>query len=62
MFSENETFLLTDWFNHTPMDVLAKNLGVSPDALANIPRQPNTERYIFNGQVPARAVRRYARD
>jgi oxalate decarboxylase len=52
MFSENETFLLTDWFNHTPMDVLAKNLGVSPSALANIPRNPNTERYIFNGQVP----------
>jgi oxalate decarboxylase len=52
MFSENETFLLTDWFNHTPMDVLAKNLGVSPDALANIPRDPNTERYIFNGKVP----------
>jgi oxalate decarboxylase len=52
LFSENETFLLTDWFNHTPMDVLAKNLGVSPSALANIPRNPNTERYIFNGKVP----------
>jgi oxalate decarboxylase len=52
MFSENETFLLTDWFNHTPMDVLAKNLGVSPDALANLPRDPDHERYIFNGQVP----------
>jgi oxalate decarboxylase len=34
------------------MDVLAKNLGVSPDALANLPRNPNTERYIFNGRVP----------
>ena len=27
-FSENETFLITDWFNHTPRDVLAKNFGV----------------------------------
>jgi oxalate decarboxylase len=52
MFSENETFLLTDWFKHTPMTVLAKNLGLSPDALANLPGDPNTERYIFSGEVP----------
>jgi oxalate decarboxylase len=52
MFSENETFMLTDWFDHTPLEVLAKNLGVSPAALANIPRDPNHERYIFNGEVP----------
>jgi oxalate decarboxylase len=51
-FSENETFLLTDWFKHTPLEVLAKNLGVSPAALANLPRDPDHERYIFNGQVP----------
>src|SRR5580658_1382970 len=51
-FSENETFLLTDWFKHTPMTVLAKNLGLSPDALANLPRDPDHERYIFAGQVP----------
>jgi oxalate decarboxylase len=51
-FSENETFLLTDWFIHTPLDVLAKNLGVSPPALANLPRDPNHERYMFNGEVP----------
>ena len=37
-FSENETFLLTDWFKHTPLQVLAKNLGVSESALANIPQ------------------------
>ena len=51
-FSENETFLLTDWLKHTPLSVLAKNLGVSPSALANLPRDPDHERYIFNGQVP----------
>ena len=27
-FSENETFLITDWFAHTPCEVLAKNFGV----------------------------------
>jgi len=52
MFSENETFLLTDWFDHTPLEVLAKNLGVSESALSGIPKDPNHERYIFNGKVP----------
>ena len=51
-FSENETFLLTDWAKHTPVSVLAKNLGVSPAALANLPRDPDHERYMFTGQVP----------
>jgi oxalate decarboxylase len=51
-FSENETFLLTDWFKHTPLAVLAKNLGVSESALANIPQDPDHERYIFAGEVP----------
>jgi oxalate decarboxylase len=52
MFSENETFLLTDWFDHTPMEILAKNLGVSESALRGIPKDPDHERYIFNGEVP----------
>jgi oxalate decarboxylase len=52
MFSENETFLLTDWFDHTPLEVLAKNLGVSESALRGLPKDPNHERYIFNGKVP----------
>jgi oxalate decarboxylase len=52
MFSENETFLLTDWFDHTPTEVLAKNLGVSESALTGMPKDPDHERYIFNGQVP----------
>jgi oxalate decarboxylase len=52
MFSENETFLLTDWFDHTPLTVLAKNLGVSESALTGIPKDPAHERYIFSGEVP----------
>ncbi len=52
MFSENETFLLTDWFNHTPTEILAKNLGLSESALRGIPKDTDHERYIFNGEVP----------
>jgi oxalate decarboxylase len=51
-FSENNTFLLTDWFHHTPLPILAKNLGVSESALAEIPTDPDHQRYIFNGRVP----------
>jgi oxalate decarboxylase len=51
-FSENETFLITDLFAHTPRDVLAKNFGVADAAFANIPIDVEHERYIFSGQVP----------
>lgn len=48
-FSEDSTFLLTDWLVHTPKEVLAKNFGVSVDAFANL---PNDELYIFQAPVP----------
>jgi oxalate decarboxylase len=51
-FSENETFLLTDLFAHTPRDVLAKNFGVAQAAFADIPIDVEHERYIFEGQIP----------
>ncbi len=51
-FSENETFLITDLFKHTPRDVLAKNFGVPQAAFANIPSDIEHERYIFSGKVP----------
>ncbi len=51
-FSENETFLLCDWFAHTPRDVLAKNFGVPSSAFADIPIDVEHERYIFAGDVP----------
>jgi oxalate decarboxylase len=51
-FSENETFLITDWFARTPRDVLAKNFGVSESAFANIPLDPEHDRYMFNAPVP----------
>ncbi len=43
-FSEDSTFLITDWLAHTPKDIIAKNFGVSVEALAHLPTH---ERYIF---------------
>ena len=53
-FSENETFLVCDWFAHTPRHVLAKNFGVSEAALGNLPEDIERTRYIFAGKVPGR--------
>ena len=49
-FSEDSTFLITDWLAHTPKDVLAKNFGVGEDALAGLPTK---ERYPFPAAAPA---------
>ena len=48
-FSELSTFTITDWFAHTPKDVLAANFGVPESAFAHIPTK---QRYIFQTQVP----------
>ncbi len=48
-FSEDETFLLTDWLAHTPKEVLAKNFSVAESAFARIPEK---ELYIFQSKVP----------
>jgi oxalate decarboxylase len=48
-FSENSTFLITDWFVHTPKEILAKNFGVAEGDFADI---PSHERYIFQSKVP----------
>jgi oxalate decarboxylase len=48
-FSENSTFLLSDFFAHTPKTVLAKNFGWE---LEQVDLLPEKEKYIFNGQVP----------
>jgi oxalate decarboxylase len=48
-FSENSTFSITDWFAHTPKDVLAANFDIPASALSGI---PSGERYIFQGEVP----------
>ncbi|RYE02898.1 MAG: cupin domain-containing protein, partial [Sphingobacteriaceae bacterium] len=48
-FSENDTFLITDWLAHTPRNILAKNFGVPESALKNLPSQ---EKYIFPAPAP----------
>ncbi|KAK4151119.1 RmlC-like cupin domain-containing protein [Chaetomidium leptoderma] len=45
-FSEESTFLLTDWLAHTPKSVLSKNFDLPPEIFAHI---PPSERYIFQG-------------
>jgi oxalate decarboxylase len=49
-FSEDNTFLLSDWFKHTPPEVLAKNFGVPVSAVSNTPDP--SELYIFPLPVP----------
>ncbi|ANZ63709.1 oxalate decarboxylase [Secundilactobacillus paracollinoides] len=48
-FSENNTFLLTDWLAHTPKDVVAANFKTTQDALTSL---LGKEKYIFSGDVP----------
>ncbi|MGW5557691.1 cupin domain-containing protein [Micromonospora sp. NPDC003944] len=48
-FSENNTFLLSDFFAHTPRHVLAKNFGWTLEQMENLPER---EKYIFQGDVP----------
>jgi len=48
-FSEDDTFLLTDWMAHVPAEVLALNFQTNISAFANIPDQ---ELYIFPAALP----------
>lgn len=48
-FSDLNTFSISDWFAHTPKEVLEKNFGVTENAFAHIPAQ---QKYIFQAQVP----------
>jgi oxalate decarboxylase len=47
--NEFNTLLLSDWFAHTPPEVLAKNFGVPAETFAKIPLQ---DLWIFQGVVP----------
>ncbi len=51
-FSEDSTFLISDWFAHTPKPVLAKNFGVSENDFDDLPEDIDRTRYIFSGKVP----------
>ncbi|XP_037026044.1 oxalate decarboxylase OxdD-like [Bradysia coprophila] len=49
MFNPLQTFGLSDWLNHIPRDVLAKNFGVSKSVFNNLPRK---SLYIFGAEFP----------
>lgn len=48
-FSDDSTFLLSDWFMHIPRDVLAANLKKTEGEITMFPKE---ELYIFKGDVP----------
>ena len=48
-FSEDNTFLLSEWVAHTPPSVLSKNFGLDKTALA---RLPTGSLYIFPADLP----------
>ena len=48
-FSEDTTFLLSDWLAHTPPEVVRKNMGWTEE---EFDRLPPTELYIFEAPLP----------
>ncbi|WP_198769056.1 oxalate decarboxylase family bicupin [Fictibacillus halophilus] len=48
-FSDLSTFSISDWFAHTPKEVLSANFGIPESAFANIPTE---QRYIYQSTVP----------
>ncbi|PNY29683.1 Oxalate decarboxylase OxdC [Tolypocladium capitatum] len=48
-FSEESTFVLTDWLAHTPKSVIAENFHLAPEVFDHLPAN---EKYIFRGSQP----------
>ncbi|KAK5992599.1 Oxalate decarboxylase OxdC [Cladobotryum mycophilum] len=48
-FSEESTFVLTDWLAHTPKSVIADNFHLAPEVFDHLPKH---EKYIFQGSLP----------
>ena len=53
-FSEETTFLLSDWLKHTPPGVLQKNLHLGPESIAKLPK--GEPLYIFPSQEPSQTL------
>jgi oxalate decarboxylase len=49
-FDEDNTFLISDWFKHTPNEVLGKNFAVPASMFGHTPDP--SERYIFPAPLP----------
>jgi oxalate decarboxylase len=56
-FNEESTFGLSDWVRRVPMEVLAKNFGISKAAFR---KAPKSSLYIFQGEVPGRYIGQYS--
>ncbi|KAI1741345.1 oxalate decarboxylase family bicupin [Xylaria scruposa] len=48
-FSEESTFILSDWLARTPKSVISKNFNLAPEVFAHLPK---SEKYIFQGSYP----------
>jgi oxalate decarboxylase len=48
-FNEFDTFLLSDWFVHTPKEILAKNFNVPASTFDHVPTE---KLYIFQSDLP----------
>ena len=48
-FSEDSTFILSDWLAHTPKSVVAENFRLPPEIFNALPEK---EKYIFQGSLP----------
>lgn len=48
-FSDLSTLSISDWFAHTPKEILSANFGVPESAFAHIPPK---QRYIYQSNVP----------
>ncbi len=53
-FSEESTFLLSDWLMHTPPDILEKNFGLGPESIAKLPK--GDPLYIFASEPPTQTL------
>lgn len=48
-FSEDSTFLISDWVAHTPLPVLSKNFAIPETAFAHVPHK---DLWIFDAPLP----------
>ena len=53
-FSEESTFLLSDWLMHTPPDILEKNFGLGSSSIAKLPK--GAPLYIFPSELPTQTL------
>src|ERR1700758_1074957 len=54
MFSEDNTFLISEWVAHTPPEILTKNSNLDRSAIAKLPKD---ELYIFPADLPGSLAR-----